>query len=171
MYNCRLILTVAILYFFANSNSSAGLCKLVFSNWLFYYNYICTFTELGYQLVHNILYAIMCLNAVTLTSSADRVCPGDTVVFTCVTDTLPLIWTYNGLSKLYNSPNQVNETNTTLLDGAFNIQLNTTTVGFVSNAVATSISLNYDGTKITCSDTTNIDREREKIKQINIGLI
>ena len=111
----------------------------------------------------------MCLNAVTLTSSADRVCPGDTAVFTCVTDTLPLIWTYNGVSKLYYSPNQVNETNTTLFNGAFRLQLNTATVGFVSNAVAISISLNYDGTNITCSDTTNINREREKIKQINIG--
>ena len=111
----------------------------------------------------------MCLNAVTLTSSADRVCPGDTVVFTCVTDTLPLIWKYNGVYKLYFSPNQVNETSTTLFDGAFNVQLNTgTTVGFVSNAVATSISLNYDGTNITCSDSIN-NRKREKLKPINIG--
>ena len=89
-------------------------------------------------------------------------------MFTCVTDNLPLIWTYNGVNKVYYSPNQAEETNTTLLDGAFNVQLNTT-VGFVSNAVATSISLNYDGTNITCSDTTNINGEREKIKSINIG--
>ena len=32
---------------------------------------------------------------VTLTSSADRVCPGDTVVFTCVTDTGRVIWIVN----------------------------------------------------------------------------
>ena len=109
----------------------------------------------------------MCLNTVTLTSSADRVCPGDTLVFTCVTDTLPLIWTYNGLSKVYYSPNQINETNATLFDGAFRLQLNTT-VGFVSNAVATSISLNYDGTNITCSDDI-VNRAREKFEPINIG--
>ena len=32
---------------------------------------------------------------VTLTSSVDSVCPGDTVVFTCITDTGKLIWTVN----------------------------------------------------------------------------
>ena len=109
----------------------------------------------------------MCLNTVTLTLSADKVCPGDTAVFTCVTDTLPLIWTYNGFSKVYYSPNQVNEINMTVFGGAFRTQLNTT-VGFVSNAVATSISLSYDRTNITCSDSID-NKERQKIEPINIG--
>ena len=88
-------------------------------------------------------------------------------MFTCVTDTLPLIWTYNGFGKVYYTPNQINETNMTFSNGAFNVQLETT-FGFVSNAVATSISLNYDGTNITCSDSID-NREREKLKPIYIG--
>ena len=87
-------------------------------------------------------------------------------MFTCVTDTLPLIWTYNGLSKVYYSPNQINETNMTFSNDSLNFQLNAT-VGFVSKAVATNISLNYDGTNITCSDS--IDNKGEKIEPINIG--
>ena len=34
----------------------------------------------------------MCISIVTLSSSADSLCPGDGVVFTCVTDTGRLAW-------------------------------------------------------------------------------
>ena len=65
---------------------------------------------------------------VTLTSSADSVCPGDTVVFTCVTDTAPLIWSSNGTNEAYYTPSQVNEAARTL--SIFSLQLVATTGGF-----------------------------------------
>ena len=44
--------------------------------------------------------------AVTLDSSADSVCPGDTVVFTCATDTGEMIWSMVG-NQFYFSTSQV----------------------------------------------------------------
>ena len=53
----------------------------------------------------------MLFTTVTLTSSADSVCPRDTVVFTCITNTAPLVWStsVNLAVKVYHSLDQVNE--------------------------------------------------------------
>ena len=47
-----------------------------------------------------------CFYAVTLDSSADSVCPGDTVVFTCATDTGELIWNVNGTLLYYSNAHE-----------------------------------------------------------------
>ena len=46
---------------------------------------------------------------VKLCSSTEDVCPGGTVVFTCVTNTGKLIWSVgNGISQSFHSPAQLN---------------------------------------------------------------
>ena len=93
---------------------------------------------------------------VTLTSSADSVCPGDTVVFTCVTDTAPLVWStsVNEHVKVYYSPDQVNEPAVTI-GGIFTVKLVNTTGQFESTATAYNVSSDYDGVNIICGNTVN----------------
>ena len=55
-----------------------------------------------------IIIKIMCIDAVTLSSSADSLCPGDGVVFTCVTDTGILKWDINNQIQSFHSPMQLN---------------------------------------------------------------
>ena len=50
----------------------------------------------------------MCNDAVTLSSSADSLCPGDGVVFICVTDTGRLKWDINKQIQSFHSPMQLN---------------------------------------------------------------
>ena len=89
-------------------------------------------------------------NTVTLTSSADSVCPGDTVVFTCVTDTGQLVWRSNGHNFLYYSAGQLSE----------NVYIFTTKLSnvsgmiFMSTATVHNVQLSHNGTVITCSDMT-----------------
>ena len=80
-------------------------------------------------------------------------CPRDTVVFTCVTDTAPLIWSSNGTTEGYYTSNQVNEAARTL--GIFFLQLVATTGGFKSIATVHNVSLYQDRSKIACSDNDN----------------
>ena len=102
---------------------------------------------------------------VTLTSSADSVCPGDTVVFTCVTDTGSLTWSSNGTTETYFTLSQVNEAVRTL--GIFSLKLVATTGGFKSTATVHNVSLYQDGASITCDDNTNDDM-RSKTRSIMI---
>ena len=103
---------------------------------------------------------------VTLTSSVDRVCPGDTVVFTCVTDTTTLVWSTNGTSQIYFTPlNQVNQAAHTL--GIFSLQFLATTGGFKSTATVHNVSLYQNGANITCSDNAN-DESGSKTRSIMI---
>ena len=94
-------------------------------------------------------------------------CPGDTVVFTCVTDTAPLIWSSNGATETYFTPNQVNEAARTL--GIFSLQLVATTGGFKSTATVHNVLLYQDGTNITCSDNVNGDIAGSKMRSIVTG--
>ena len=103
---------------------------------------------------------------VTLTSSADSVCPGDTVVFTCVTDTAPLIWSSNEATETYFTSSQLNEAARTL--GIFSFQLVATTGGFKSTATVHNVSLYQDGANITCRDNVD-DNSGSKIGSIVIG--
>ena len=102
---------------------------------------------------------------VTLTSSADRLCPGDTVVFTCVTGTGSLTWSSNGTTETYFTPDQVNEAARTL--GIFSLQLLATTGGFKSTATVHNVSLYQDGANITCDDNS-IDNRGYKTRSIMI---
>ena len=65
------------------------------------------YVKLLYMHIACILSSCTYSTTVTLTSSADSVCPGDTVVFTCVTDTGQLIWSSNGHNSLYYSAEQL----------------------------------------------------------------
>ena len=110
-----------------------------------------------------------------MTSSAvgDSVCPGDTVMFTCVTHTGQLQWISNGgASKLYSSPSQVNEPAFINFGGFFVLKLiDASNNTFESTATAHNVSLNNDGQNITCiSDISNPDSQKNSItKSINIG--
>ena len=83
--------------------------------------------------------------AVTLNSSADSLCPGDGVVFTCVTDTGQLNWGI-GLTVrqfYYNAANQLNDP--TIKD-IFTVTLqNVTGDTFQSTASTMHVPLNYSG--------------------------
>ena len=113
---------------------------------------------------------------VTLTSSIDDdqdgVCPGDTVVFTCVADTEQLQWgNDDGDTKLYNSPSQVNERAVVKLGGIFILKLiNASNSTFVSTATVDNVSLNDDGVNITCTDDFNNPDDNSEMESITIGL-
>ena len=94
---------------------------------------------------------------VTLTSSADSVCPGDTVVFTCVTDTAPLVWStsVNEHVKVYYSSDQVNQPAVNVGD-IFTIKLVNITGQFLSTATVHSVSSDYNGVNITCSNNVKM---------------
>ena len=103
-----------------------------------------------------VLIAHAYLYIVNLTSSED-VCPGDTIVFTCVTDTGQLRWKNdNDDTKLYYSTNQVNEPAVTYFGGIFALKLiHASATRYESTATAHNVSLNNDGLSITCVDDIN----------------
>ena len=107
---------------------------------------------------------VLFFTTVTLTSSADSVCPGDTVVFTCVTDTAPLVWStsVNEHVKVYYSSDQVNEPAVNL-GGIFTVKLVSTTGRFESTATAYNVSSDYDGVNITCSDNVGAESNTSSI--------
>ena len=75
------------------------------------------------------IYTLNVLNCVytpvKLYSSTEDVCPGGTVVFTCVTDTGKLIWNVgNGISQSFHSPAQLN---TPIHDDIFTLLLQNVT--------------------------------------------
>ena len=107
---------------------------------------------------------------VTLTSSADSVCPGDTVVFTCVTDTAPLIWStsVNEHVKVYYSSDQVNEPAVNL-GGIFTVKLVNTRGQFESTATAYNVLSDYNGVNITCSSNV-IDAQSNNASSITLAI-
>ena len=108
------------------------------------------------------------ITTVTLTSSADSVCPGDTVVFTCVTDTAPLVWStsVNEHVKVYYSPDQVNEPAVNI-GGIFTIKLVSTTGQFESTATVYHVSSDYNGVNIACNN--DISETYSNTRSITIG--
>ena len=125
----------------------------------------------NYNTWSNILYTTTCavFTTVTLTSSADSVCPGDTVVFTCVTDTAPLVWStsVNEVVKVYHSPDQVNQPAVNI-GGILTVKLVNTTGRFESTATAHNVSLDYNGVNVTCSES--IDKTYSNINSITIAI-
>ena len=95
------------------------------------------------------------IHTVTLTSSADILCPGDTVVFTCVTtDTGRLVWdltAHNNVKQSFHSPAQINILVTVDI---FTLTLVNVTNSntYQSTAVAHNVSVDYDGANVSCSD-------------------
>ena len=92
--------------------------------------------------------------SVTLTSSADSVCPGDTMVFTCVTDTGVLLWKSNGHNHVYLG---TSGPQTTYVDIFTLYRESVTGKTLVSTATAHSVQLNHNGRVISCSDSISPD--------------
>ena len=91
------------------------------------------------------------IHTVTLTSSADILCPGDTVVFTCVTDTGRLVWKVNKTEQSFHSQALLNIPIT--LDIFTLTLLNVTESStYQSTAVAHNISVDYNWTSVKCID-------------------
>ena len=93
---------------------------------------------------------------VTLTSSADSVCPGDTVVFTCVTDTGRLLWTVNNSVDQVHSFHSISQIKMIVTKQIFELELvNVTGIGnkmYLSTTTARNVLPDYNGTYITCVD-------------------
>ena len=108
---------------------------------------------------------------VTLTSSAGGVCPGDTVVFTCVTDTAPLIWStsVNEHIKMYYPSDQVNESAVNL-GGIFTVKIVNTTGQFESLTTAYNVTPDYNGVNITCSNNINVNKAKSNTSSITIAI-
>ena len=100
---------------------------------------------------------------VTLTSSADILCPGDTVVFTCVTDTGRLVWEINKTKQTFHSP--------ALLNIPIKLDIFTLTLLNVTNsntyqstAFVHNVSVDYNWTSVKCID----GGQSSDNKQLNI---
>ena len=114
---------------------------------------------------YNTLDFIKFLIIVSLNSSAVRVCPGDTLVFTCITDTGALIWGSDGTTQIavFFEADQLNSTENL---GIFTLSyINITgNTSFVSTATVYNVSIEDDGTIIICSDGNN------KIKTVEVRI-
>ena len=92
----------------------------------------------------------------TLTSSADSVCPGGTVVFTCVSDTGRLVWVVNNSVDHVQSFHSINQIKTIETVQIFKLELvNVTGIDnktYLSTATAHNLLPDYNGTDITCED-------------------
>ena len=91
--------------------------------------------------------------AVILNSSAARVCPGGTVVFTCTTDTGDLLWDSSGMNELY----EIHESQLYMHDIIDIFTVNLTGIDgmtLVSTATVQNVQLTHNGRVITCSDAT-----------------
>ena len=119
-----------------------------------------------FSFVHTVecVIIIKFIHTVTLTSSADILCPGDTVAFTCVTDTGRLVWEINDSSgrQSFHSPAQINMPNTVK---NFTLTLLSVTNNSIyqSTAVAHNISVDYNSTKVSCSDGSVLNPEQLSI--------
>ena len=91
------------------------------------------------------------LSVVNLTSSADRVCPGDTVIFTCTTDAGRLVWFFKDTSQFYFNSSAINDA---LHLDDFIVKLISVT-GNVLISTATAHNVSVDLIKTTCSETPN----------------
>ena len=81
---------------------------------------------------------------VTLSSSADSLCPGDGVVFTCVTDTGQLEWDIGPtVRQLYYNANQLNHP---ITKDIFTLILQNVTGDTLQSTASTMhVPLNYSG--------------------------
>ena len=98
------------------------------------------------------LIACMYVNAcstVTLDSSSDSLCPGDTVVFTCATDTGELIWAVGDSEVFFNNISMPTDT-----FPPFDLMLiSQNGKNFISTATIDNVHLDHNGTAISCHDS------------------
>ena len=98
---------------------------------------------------------------VTLSSSADSLCPGDGVLFTCVTDTGRLVWDIKNTAVSFHSSAYLNIP--TELDTVFNATLLYITGNtYYSTATAVYVPVSYNGTKVACRGQ-NIANKKQRI--------
>ena len=91
-------------------------------------------------------------------------------MFTCVTDTVPLIWStsVNEHVKLYYSSDQVNQPAVNI-GGIFTVKLVNTTGQFESTATAYNMSPDYNGVNVTCSNKVADPQSNTSSVTIAIG--
>ena len=95
---------------------------------------------------------IMCISStsVTLDSSADSVCPGDTIVFTCATDTGELLWAVGDSKTLF-----ITNITMPIVFPTFDLKLlSQNGKNFTSTATIDNVHLDHNGTAISCSDSS-----------------
>ena len=109
----------------------------------------CILQKLKVNSIEWLILQCVLVSTVTLDSSSDSVCPGDTVVFTCTSDTGELIWGVTGV-LFYFSTSQVPDVEPSFL---FKFTL-TSSQGsnLVTTATVDNVQLDDNGTVITCAD-------------------
>ena len=104
-----------------------------------------------------------------MSSSADSLCPGDGVVFTCVTDTGRLIWDittdHTHSYKSFHSPAQL--TDPPAYHEIFNITLHNITGEsgniYHSTVTAVHVPITYNGTTVACSGQFGVNKSERTI--------
>ena len=127
-------------------------------------------------LSNHISVILLCYYAVTLSSSADSLCPGDGVVFTCVTDTGRLIWDITSHmhthSYSYHSPAQL--TDPSAYHEIFIITLHNITGEnnntYHSTATAVHVPITYNRSTVECSGKINALGTNNTERTIVIGI-
>ena len=89
-------------------------------------------------------------STVTLDSSADSVCPGDTVVFTCATDTGELIWNVSGHLLYFNNFEESRPESLSIFEVSLTSKHGS---NFISTAIVKNVHLDHNGSKISCNDS------------------
>ena len=80
-------------------------------------------------------------------------CPGDTVVFTCVTNTSVLLWESNGQNHVYQGMSGLWTASVNMMFTLYRESV--TGKMLVSTATVHSVQLNHNGRVIACSDSIN----------------
>ena len=91
------------------------------------------------------------VSTVTLDSSSDSVCPGDTVVFTCTTDTGELIWAVDGINFYFSTSHDA----VPAVDPSFPFKFTLTSShgsNLVTTATVDNVQIDDNGTVIKCAD-------------------
>ena len=108
--------------------------------------------------------------AVTLSSSADSLCPGDGVVFTCVTDTGRLTWditTNHTSSQSFYYPAQLTAPLNSASHEIFNITLHNITgennSTYHSTVTAVHVPITYNGTTVACRGALGTNKSERTI--------
>ena len=110
-----------------------------------------------------LLYLHVVDSIVTLSSSADSLCPGDGVLFTCVTDTGRLVWDIKNTAVSFHSSAYLNSTPTEV-DGVFNVTLLSITGNtYYSTATAVYVPVSYNGTTVACGGLTAANKKTRTI--------
>ena len=112
----------------------------------------------------------ICIYSVTLDSSSDSVCPGDTVVFTCTTDTGVMLWSSSEDNHFFYADSTVQGMISTLSDNIIILNLtNVTGLILISTATVHNVSIADNEEIIECSDSS-LSGSTSAMKMIILGL-